>query len=95
MDLFRPLHFFIAPLFGIVLLCMFWKRATPLAVCPGLLGGTLTAIGIFLSIFASWITTWWRIALSPGPRGWAQDACTRRLWVLLGFCVPYRRGKVW
>src|SRR5438445_9217282 len=42
--------FFIAPLFGTVLLGMLWKRATPLGGFLGLLAGTLTAIGIFLSV---------------------------------------------
>jgi SSS family solute:Na+ symporter len=42
--------FFIAPLFGTVLLGMLWKRATPLGGFLGLLTGTLTAIGIFVSM---------------------------------------------
>jgi len=39
--------FFIAPLFGTVLLGMLWKRATPIRRIPGPVAGTLTAIGIF------------------------------------------------
>ncbi len=39
--------FFIAPLFGTVLLGMLWKRATPAGGFWGLLAGTLTAIGLW------------------------------------------------
>ena len=37
--------FFIAPLFGTVLLGMLWKRATPAGGFWGLLAGTLSSIG--------------------------------------------------
>ena len=37
--------FFIAPLFGTVLLGMLWKRATPAAGFWGLLTGTLSSVG--------------------------------------------------
>jgi SSS family solute:Na+ symporter len=64
--------FFIAPLFGTVLLGMLWKRATPLGGFLGLLAGTLTAIGIFLSmkIDHSLVAVF---ALSPMAKGLAQD----------------------
>ena len=39
--------FFIAPLFGTVLLGMLWKRATPAAGFWGLLAGTLSSIGMW------------------------------------------------
>jgi SSS family solute:Na+ symporter len=40
--------FFIAPLFGVVLLGMLWKRATALGGFLGLLAGTLSSIGMWL-----------------------------------------------
>jgi solute:Na+ symporter, SSS family len=64
--------FFIAPLFGTVLLGMMWKRVTKAAGFWGLLAGTLTSIGIFsamkfdprcIAVFA----------LSPDAKGLAQD----------------------
>src|SRR5262249_57939957 len=39
--------FFIAPLFGTVVLGMLWKRATPLGGFLGLLCGTLSSIGMW------------------------------------------------
>jgi SSS family solute:Na+ symporter len=39
--------FFIAPLFGTVILGMLWKRATPAAGFWGLLAGTVSSIGMF------------------------------------------------
>src|ERR1019366_9558399 len=39
--------FFIAPLFGTVLLGMLWKRATPAGGFWGLLAGTLSSIGMW------------------------------------------------
>jgi len=40
--------FFIAPLFGTVLLGMLWKRATPAGGFWGLLSGTLASIGMYV-----------------------------------------------
>jgi SSS family solute:Na+ symporter len=64
--------FFIAPLFGTVLLGMLWKRATPAGGFCGLLAGTLTAIGIFLSMKVdhNLVAVF---ALSPRAQGLAQD----------------------
>jgi len=64
--------FFIAPLFGTVLLGMLWKRATPLGGFLGLLAGTLTAIGIFVSmkIDHNLVAVF---ALSPMAKGLTQD----------------------
>jgi SSS family solute:Na+ symporter len=64
--------FFIAPLFGTVVLGMLWKRATGPAGFWGLLCGTLSSIGMW---------TWVKIdpsalryvALSPYAKGLAQD----------------------
>jgi solute:Na+ symporter, SSS family len=39
--------FFIAPLFGTVILGMLWKRATPAAGWAGLLAGTLSSVGMY------------------------------------------------
>jgi SSS family solute:Na+ symporter len=43
--------FFIAPLFGTVLLGMLWKRATSAGGFWGLLSGTVTSIGLFLWVY--------------------------------------------
>jgi SSS family solute:Na+ symporter len=40
--------FFIAPLFGTVILGMLWKRATPAGGWAGLLAGTLSSIGMYV-----------------------------------------------
>ena len=40
--------FFIAPLFGTVILGMLWKRATPAAGFWGLLMGTLSSVGMYI-----------------------------------------------
>src|SRR5438270_7804147 len=63
--------FFIAPLFGTVILGMLWKRATPAAGFWGLLSGTLTSIGMW-----SWVrtdhTALRLVDLSPHSRHMAQ-----------------------
>ncbi len=46
--------FFIAPLFGTVLLGMFWKRATNAGGFWGLLAGTLSSIGMWLWVNMNW-----------------------------------------
>ena len=76
--------FFIAPLFGTVLIGMMWKRATPLGGFLGLLAGTLTAIGIFVSmkIDHALVAVF---ALSPLAKGLAQDMY-QALWSCL-VCV--------
>jgi len=64
--------FFIAPLFGTVLLGMMWKRVTKAAGFWGLLAGTLTSIGIFsaMKFDHRWVAVF---ALSPHAQGLAQD----------------------
>ena len=42
--------FFVAPLFGTVLLGMLWKRVTPAGGFWGLLAGTTSSIGMFLLV---------------------------------------------
>jgi SSS family solute:Na+ symporter len=76
--------FFIAPLFGTVLLGMLWKRATPLGGFLGLLAGTLTAIGIFVSMKVDHDMVA-IFALSPLAKGLAQDMY-QALWSCL-VCV--------
>ena len=68
--------FFIAPLFGTVLLGMMWKRVTKEGGFWGLLAGTVTSITIFMGMHGKfgpaerWISFF---ALSPQAKGLAQD----------------------
>jgi solute:Na+ symporter, SSS family len=76
--------FFIAPLFGTVILGMLWKRATPAGGWAGLLAGTLSSVGMY---------TWVKIdpnavrfvALSIDAQDQAQNMF-RALWCCL-ICV--------
>jgi solute:Na+ symporter, SSS family len=81
--------FFIAPLFGTVLIGMLWKRATPAGGFLGLLAGTLTAIGIFVSMKVdhAFVAIF---ALSPLAKGLAQDMY-QALWSCL-VCVVVTVG---
>ena len=76
--------FFIAPLFGTVLLGMLWKRATPRADFWGLLCGTLSSIGMW-----AWVKldpcALSIIALSPNAKDMAENMY-RALWSWL-VCV--------
>ena len=47
---------FNAPLFATFIIGMFWKRMTPAAGFWGLIAGTATAAGIFISYKAGWIS---------------------------------------
>jgi len=64
--------FFIAPLFGTVLLGMLWKRASGAGGFWGLLSGTLSSIGMW-----TWVkvdpSALRYVALSPYAKGLAQD----------------------
>jgi len=73
--------FFIAPLFGTVLLGMIWKRVTKAAGFWGLLAGTLSSVSMFLLMQGKfplmnpesrerWVSLF---ALSPDAKGLAQD----------------------
>ena len=64
--------FFIAPLFGTVLLGMLWKRVTPAAGFLGLLAGTASSVTMFalMKLDPRWIKVF---ALSPLAQGLAQD----------------------
>jgi SSS family solute:Na+ symporter len=70
--------FFIAPLFGTVLLGMLWKRATSAGGFAGLLAGTLSSIGMWL-----WVNrvpeALRYIALSSSARPMAENMF-RALW---------------
>jgi solute:Na+ symporter, SSS family len=70
--------FFVAPLFGTVLLGMLWKRATPAGGFWGLLAGTLSSIGMW-----AWVKVdpgaLRYIALSPRAKDMAENMY-RALW---------------
>src|SRR6059058_1198259 len=70
--------FFIAPLFGTVLLGMLWKRVTKAAGFWGLLAGTLSSVGMFtlMKLDRSWVSVF---ALSPRAQPLAQ-AMWQALW---------------
>jgi SSS family solute:Na+ symporter len=76
--------FFIAPLFGTVILGMLWKRATKAGGFWGLLAGTTTAVGLW-----AWVHNDPRalryVALSPDAKAMAEDLY-RALWSWL-VCV--------
>ena len=70
--------FFIAPLFGTVILGMLWKRATGPGGFWGLLAGTLSSVGMW-----AWVkldpTALRYVALSPNARDMAENMY-RALW---------------
>jgi len=70
--------FFIAPLFGTVLLGMLWKRITPAGGFWGLLAGTGSSVAMFIvvKIDPSMLSV---IALSPNAKALAEDMY-RALW---------------
>jgi solute:Na+ symporter, SSS family len=76
--------FFIAPLFGTVLLGMLWRRATPAGGFWGLLAGTVSSIGMWLWVKMDHGALAY-IALSPDARDMAENMY-RGLWSWL-VCV--------
>src|ERR1700691_3106583 len=85
MDYMQALvSFFIAPLFGTVILGMVWKRATPKGGFWGLLAGTGSAVAMYtaVKIHPTWIRY---VAFSPDAKGLAQDMF-QALWSFL-VCV--------
>jgi SSS family solute:Na+ symporter len=76
--------FFIAPLFGTVILGMLWKRATPAAGFWGLLAGTLSSIGMWLWVRFDHSALRY-IALSPYAKDMAENMY-RALWAWI-ICV--------
>ena len=76
--------FFIAPLFGTVILGMMWKRATPAGGFWGLAAGTASSIGMW-----AWVkidpTALRYVAMSPHAKDMAENMF-RALWSWL-FCM--------
>jgi SSS family solute:Na+ symporter len=78
--------FFIAPLFGTVLLGMLWKRCTPAGGFWGLLAGTLSSVGMWAWVKANPAALAY-IALSSNAKDMAENMY-RALWsCLLVFVV--------
>ncbi len=71
--------FFIAPLFGTVILGMLWKRATPAGGFWGLLAGTASSIGMWLYTTYGGPAALARIALSVDAKPMAENIY-RALW---------------
>lgn len=79
MDYMQALvSFFIAPLFGTVIIGMMWKRATPKAGFWGLLAGTSSSIAMYtlVKIHPAYLSI---IALSPDAKDMAENLY-RALW---------------
>ena len=70
--------FFIAPLFGTVLLGMLWKRATPAAGFWGLAAGTASSIGLWAWVKVDHSAIQY-VALSPYAKDMAENMF-RALW---------------
>lgn len=79
MDYMQALvSFFIAPLFGTVILGMLWKRATPKAGFCGLLAGTVSSIAMYTAVVLN--PSYLRyVALSPDAKPMAENLY-RALW---------------
>ena len=69
--------FFIAPLFGTVLLGMLWKRATPAGGFWGLLAGTVSSIGMWAWVKLDPAALSVHRPLARTPRTWRRT-CTAR-----------------
>ncbi|WP_263411530.1 sodium:solute symporter family protein [Terriglobus tenax] len=77
--------FFIAPLFGTVILGMLWKRATGAGGFWGLLAGTVSSIAMFVYVQTGGPSALATIALSPDAKPMAENMF-RALWSWL-ICV--------
>ena len=73
--------FFISPLLGVVLLGMFWRRATKAGGFWGLLIGTLTSIGLWAWVKADPSALRY-VALSPDAKDMAENMY-RALWSVI------------
>jgi SSS family solute:Na+ symporter len=73
--------FFISPLLGVVLMGMFWKRATKEGGFWGLLIGTLTSIGLWAWVYINPAALRY-VALSPDAKTMAEDMY-RALWSVI------------
>jgi SSS family solute:Na+ symporter len=76
--------FFIAPLFGTVILGMLWKRATAAGGFWGLLTGTCTSVGLWEWVRLDPVALRY-VAMSPDAKAMAQDIY-RAMWSWL-VCV--------
>jgi solute:Na+ symporter, SSS family len=76
--------FFIAPLFGTVILGMLWKQATPAGGWAGLLAGTLSSVGMYVWVKVDPYAVRY-VALSMDAQDQAQNMF-RALWCCL-ICV--------
>ena len=77
--------FFIAPLFGTVILGMLWKRATKAGGFWGLLAGTVSSVAMFAYVHQGGPQALARIALSPDAQPMAENMY-RALWSWL-ICI--------
>ncbi len=73
--------FFISPLLGVVLMGMFWKRATKQGGFWGLLIGTLTSIGLWAWVYF-YPPALRYVAISPNARDMAENMY-RALWSVI------------
>src|SRR5580704_17500608 len=73
--------FFISPLLGVVLMGMFWKRATKEGGFWGLLIGTLTSIGLWAWVYINPAALRY-VALSPDAKAMAENMY-RVLWSVI------------
>jgi SSS family solute:Na+ symporter len=73
--------FFISPLLGVVLMGMFWKRATKAGGFWGLLSGTLTSIGLWAWVKVNPAALHY-VAISPNAKAMAEDMY-RALWSVI------------
>ena len=76
--------FFVAPLFGTVIVGMLWKRATDKGGFWGLVAGTLTSIGLWLWVVEDPSALRY-VALSPDAKDMAENMY-RALWAWM-VCV--------
>jgi SSS family solute:Na+ symporter len=80
--------FFISPLLGVVLMGMFWKRATKAAGFWGLLIGTLTSIALWAWVYLDPSALRY-VALSPDAKTMAENMY-RALWsVIVSILVTF------
>lgn len=79
MDYMQALvSFFIAPLFGTIILGMLWKRATPKGGFWGLLVGTLSSIGMYTAVVLH--PEWLRYVAVSGDAKPMAENLYRALW---------------
>jgi SSS family solute:Na+ symporter len=80
--------FFISPLLGVVLMGMFWKRATKAGGFWGLLIGTLTSVGLWAWVYFEPSALRY-VALSPDAKTMAENMY-RALWsVIVSILVTF------